>query len=118
MSDWTRLWRLPPTRHGHCSSVTSSGSGAATFRLASREAGAGPSSRWIVHASGGLRDGGALNATTTTMTPGDGATSEATGQAHYESMSRRGLEYGAAFQGVASLSRHGAVVVTRLRSTD
>ena len=98
--------------------VTSSGSGAATFRLASREAGAGPSSRWIVHASGGLRDGGALNATTTTMTPGDGATSEATGQAHYESMSRRGLEYGAAFQGVASLSRHGAVVVTRLRSTD
>ena len=98
--------------------VSSSGSGAATFHLASRGMEAGPSSRWIVHATGGIRDHGTLDAASATIPSLDGATSEASGQAHYESMNRRGLEYGAPFQGVASVARRGTVVVTRLRSSD
>jgi acyl transferase domain-containing protein/acyl carrier protein/NADP-dependent 3-hydroxy acid dehydrogenase YdfG len=98
--------------------VSASGPGAATFRVASRGREAGPSDRWIVHATGGIRDHGTSVATAATMTAPDEVTSEASGQAHYESMNRRGLEYGAAFQGVASVSRRGGAVVTRLRTTE
>ncbi len=98
--------------------VSASGPSAASFRLASRAADGAPSAPWTVHATGGIRRHEALPTATVAMTepaPGAGNT---TGEAHYAAMSRRGLEYGPAFRGVASASTAGAVVFTRLRATD
>ena len=98
--------------------VSASGPDAATFRVASRGRVSGPSDRWVVHATGGIRGHEIPGATSATMASPDAAAAEEPGSAHYEAMSRRGLGYGSAFQGVASVSRRGRDLVTRLHSTE
>jgi acyl transferase domain-containing protein/NAD(P)-dependent dehydrogenase (short-subunit alcohol dehydrogenase family)/acyl carrier protein len=97
--------------------VSTSGPGAATFRLASRGPETGISELWAVHATGGIRSQADI-AAGTVVTPFDSSADAVPAARHYEAMSRRGLEYGSAFQGVVSVSRQGRIVVARLRSTD
>jgi phthiocerol/phenolphthiocerol synthesis type-I polyketide synthase C len=97
--------------------VSASGPEAATFRLASHGRQAGRSDPWVVHATGTIRGHAVPQAIPVPMPALDAGTIETSGEAHYEAMSRRGLEYGPAFQGVAAASRRGGVLVTRLRAT-
>ena len=90
--------------------------GAASFRLASREAEAGADTPWVVHATGSLR--------VREATAGERRVDVSenhdieSGEPHYEAARRRGLDYGAVFQGVATISRRGGEIVTRVRATD
>ena len=98
--------------------VGASGPEAATFRIASRGQMAGPSDHWVVHATGGIRGHVEPQTVPVAMTaPAMGAV-ETSGEAHYAAMSRRGLDYGSAFQGVAAVSRRDGVFVMRLRATE
>jgi NADPH:quinone reductase-like Zn-dependent oxidoreductase/acyl carrier protein len=96
--------------------VSASGLGPASFRLASRGSERGPATPWTVHATGVIRshdrpeDG-------TPAVAFDVAEGETRGPEHYAAMSRRGLEYGPAFQGVDAAARWSGGVLTRLRST-
>jgi acyl transferase domain-containing protein/acyl carrier protein len=89
--------------------------GMASFRLASREAERGSGAPWVVHAVGSVRTR-EVTANGQQVEGSDGYDGEP-GDRHYEATRRRGLDYGPAFQGVSSISRRGAAIVTRVRTT-
>jgi acyl transferase domain-containing protein len=90
--------------------------GVASFRLASQDAGSGAAAPWVVHATGSLRVR-AVTAGHRRADVGEGHDPER-GERHYEATRRRGLGYGSAFQGVTTMTRRGAEIVTRVRATD
>jgi NADPH:quinone reductase-like Zn-dependent oxidoreductase/acyl carrier protein len=90
--------------------------GVASFRLASQDAGSGAAAPWVVHATGTLRVR-EVTAGDRRADVGEGHDPES-GERHYEAARRRGLGYGSAFQGVTTMSRRGAEIVTRVRATD
>ena len=90
--------------------------GAASFRLASRAVGDGAGEAWVVHATGSLR--AVEPAAAERRLDSAPAVDPASGTRHYEAMTRRGLQYGTAFQGITGVSRDGATVLTRLQMMD